>query len=617
MLPNFTEYVEKLRRYRGLSPELQSKISTKYRNIITLNGYDFDTAKSALQKYIRRSNVKKAQYIACELDLFRFFPNGKACWTNFYNRLRVIALEDIGLACTEILPVIDNLFDRWIKDENNLSVNMLKAVKIMCICPHSRFYSHLRAYTKTAKPNMHKPNYLHPLGRDEKLRESVDNLVWCMENKDVHAWYWIEKILAEEKLCEKRRSSTRPGFLIFDIVRYFTDQIATDICEKWYKTLKVREQFLCCIHPVYAYIAQNGEENYSVSTTELRIIFKNIQQNLKPYNRVLTNQTIEIDDYVYDMHTRFGRTLKKDTADFAVEGSLVAYENTSICGKDLNQLFARKYTQEKIRQGSVSLESDEFVLKARAQLICSAARPDSYFAKNRIGQNVVVKGPYLDREGALMPFKIQSVLRLFRGVNSIDTNVKILLPDMFDGMNNPETPLGCRTKIEKEKAYYFVVMEDLMNKEKYPTVEKESKIWPKTVVIDYENLFKDEGKRIGFGVPSEMSDSALMSYLLQISIRYALQIGDFACRNFLRVEDKVYNLDTENIGVGNSIRFSKKETDILRKYLGENREEYEKYLRSWLQDELAWHIVEITLDNTDARKNVKSLLENPEKLFAK
>jgi hypothetical protein len=48
-------------------------VSTKYRNIKTLNGYPFDIAKSALQKWIRRGKKEEAQKIACELDLFRFF----------------------------------------------------------------------------------------------------------------------------------------------------------------------------------------------------------------------------------------------------------------------------------------------------------------------------------------------------------------------------------------------------------------------------------------------------------------------------------------------------------------------------------------------------------------
>lgn len=499
----FREYTQKLRKYRKLPEELDSKLSTKYRSVITLNGYDFDTAKSALQKYIRRGNVKKAQYIACELDLFRFYPNGKASWTNFYNRLRVIALEDIGIACPEIFSVIDKLFDNWLACQGNLSVNMLRAVKIMCMCPHSRFYSHLRAYMKN-QPESHIPKYSHPLGKDEKLRESVDNLVWCLENKNIHAWYWVDQILKEEKLQEKRQQSTRPGFLIFDIVRHFAvfrDTLAT--CEKWYKTLKVKEQFLCCVHPVYVYILED-------EIIPFPSCFEVVQQNLKPYNRVLTNQTIEIDDYVYDMHTQVGRTLKRDPADFAVEGSLVAYERDTIFGKQFYHLMAKEYREIKMNLGSVSMESDEFTLKARAQLICSAVRPDTYFALNRIGQNVVVKGPYLNRESALIPFKIQTVLRLFEGINSIDTNVKILIPDMFDGINNPKTPLGCRTKIEKDKAYYFVVMEDLMNRQKYPTVEKESKMWPKTSVVNFEEIFRNG--RMGFGTPSEMSDNALFSF---------------------------------------------------------------------------------------------------------
>ncbi len=600
---SFPEYVKKLRAHRGLSEEIETKMSTTYRNIITLNGYEFDVAKSALQKYIRRSNVRKAQYIACELDVFRFFPEGKASWTNFYNRLRVVALEDIGIACPQIVTVIDELFEDWDTTNQKLSVNMLKAVKIMCMCPHTRFYSHLRAYLKTRKPDQNVPVYIHPLGDDEKLRESVDNLVWCLENKDTNAWFWIEQILREEKLVEKHEGSIRPGFLIFEILRHFTNDPILDTCEKWYKTLKVKEQFLCCMHPVYTYIL--GVESFPLNT--------DFPQDFKPYNSCLSNKLIELDDYVYDMHTRVGRSIKRDSADFAIEGSLVAYENREICGMKIYKKLAWEYEIGKIAQGTVDFESDAFVLKARAQLICSAVRPDTYFAKNRFGQNVVVKGPYLNKESAMMPFKIQSVFRLFSGINNIDVNVKILFPNMFDGEINPVTPFGCRTKVSLDKAYYFVVMEDLMNQDEYPTIEKESKMWPKTMVVDFEKVFEDGS--MGFGYASQMSEEALLSFVLQLSIRYAFKIGDFAARNFLRIGDKVYNLDTEGIDVGAGIRFSKKEIDLLKAFLTEHKDQYDEYLRSWIENEHVWALVKVTLGK-DVRGELESLLENPEVMFA-
>jgi replication-associated recombination protein RarA len=67
----------------------------------TQRGYDFHELLSALQKDIRRGNEYEAVFWAAELESF----NPTALW----NRLRVIASEDIGIANPLALLVIDVL----------------------------------------------------------------------------------------------------------------------------------------------------------------------------------------------------------------------------------------------------------------------------------------------------------------------------------------------------------------------------------------------------------------------------------------------------------------------------------------------------------------------------
>ena len=48
------------------------------------------------------------------------------------------------------------------------------------------------------------------------------------------------------------------------------------------------------------------------------------------YTRVLRgDREAAVDDYVIDMHTKKGRAKGKDRADFAIEGSFVAYDDFS------------------------------------------------------------------------------------------------------------------------------------------------------------------------------------------------------------------------------------------------------------------------------------------------
>ena len=66
------EYTELLYEYREKQGFFDtSRACVVFRSVTTVNGVPFDVAKSALQKYIRRGDTRKALNIACEMDLFR------------------------------------------------------------------------------------------------------------------------------------------------------------------------------------------------------------------------------------------------------------------------------------------------------------------------------------------------------------------------------------------------------------------------------------------------------------------------------------------------------------------------------------------------------------------
>jgi len=579
-----------------LVPNLDNtKMSVVFRSVKSLHGYSFDVMKSAIQKYIRRGDVEKACLIAAEMDLFRFVNGSSSIVTNFYNRLRIIFYEDIGLANPGLLPILDNLLNKWLGTKAITSY-LIKAVSLMASSQHSRYFSHIRAVTKNPPFKENKiPSYGYPsLGADEgDLRETVDNLVWCLENKNEYAWYFANNILSLEKLKQKRGNSTRPGILIFYILQKFmksSEMLA--ISENWYKTMKMKEQFLCCIFPMYIYILGVPEEFEML----------NIQTNLTTYVQMIETPTV-IDDYVFDMHTSLGRKMGRNEADFGVEGSLVAYE------KVFNEKIADFYTQGKITVGRTSSESQELSLKARAQLVCSAVRPDTYFAKNRIGQNVVVKGPFINQKDAMTVFDMQTIMRLFPYVNATSITVKYLKPDLFrEGPG--ETGLGCRLKTDPQKGYYFVVMDDLFNLEEYPTKIKSSAKWKETEVVDFEKLFA-EHKELGFGAASEMDEDAKVSFVIQLMFRWAFKLGDFATRNFVRVGNKVYNLDVGSVNVGNAIRYSNAEKDILKMTIAKHGKYLRYVLKEWLNNDYAWRIVENRLHFSKQAKNgMEQLLSN-------
>ena len=69
-------------------------MTAKYRNEVSKNGHRADVLKSLLQKSIRTGNVKMAMYAAGELYSFSFIPGGERLATCFYNRIRIIFIED-------------------------------------------------------------------------------------------------------------------------------------------------------------------------------------------------------------------------------------------------------------------------------------------------------------------------------------------------------------------------------------------------------------------------------------------------------------------------------------------------------------------------------------------
>lgn len=100
----------------------------------TQRGYDFYEVASALQKSIRRGDVKLAGYMALEL-----FPKyAEYCW----KRLLTISAEDCyGIITQEIKSLYDSfhVINAGKKAENfGGRVFISKAVILLCFCKHNR-----------------------------------------------------------------------------------------------------------------------------------------------------------------------------------------------------------------------------------------------------------------------------------------------------------------------------------------------------------------------------------------------------------------------------------------------------------------------------------------------
>src|SRR4029078_2700179 len=92
----------------------------------------------------------------------------------------------------------------------------------------------------------HKPKLTFKLEECEKrVEREVNNLVWCLENKDERAFYWVYEIITNLEKCSKRYRSTDTAYLVFEILEKCSDKKYFDVCLRWYKELKIKENFMC------------------------------------------------------------------------------------------------------------------------------------------------------------------------------------------------------------------------------------------------------------------------------------------------------------------------------------------------------------------------------------
>lgn len=591
--------IQDLLAQRGLEHKFVDSSEVSYRQSRTVNGYDFDVAKSALQKYIRRGEGNKALRIASELDLFRWVEGADGLVTNFYNRLRVIMLEDIGMADAYLLLEVAPKLERWRTGEKELSRDLLEVVWSMCLTNHTRSYSHLRAGTKFWNLKTEEKKFGLTSNETLEVQSWASALDDAIHREDLgQAWFWTNKILGVKlkgRYKTDKARSNRSGFLVFEILenacKTDIEKQTIDVCRRWYTTLKVKEQFLCVLHAMTICVLRRN----SLLTQRKRIEYEG--DILENYDFSLLNNRQDFEDYVLDKHTAIGRQLGRNQIDFAVEGAYVSYE-TYILGKH----WGLNYMTQNVAN-LAHTESSEFRLKGRAQLTTSEAKTDVYYAENKHGQAVVVKGPYIDYNRATQTLLILSLARLFKGVNTYTASIKLLVPDIFESV-----PIGLRKKTEKDKAYFFVVLNDLIGQKEYKLKKKSSLLWKDKEVVDYDAL---ERKNVSFAVPSKLSEQGQVSLILQLAFRYMFAVGDMATRNMLAVGDKVYNLDLEGVGVGCNYRLSVSEKQILGATYLRNQSKIRSTLEMWLYEDI-WELVNSTLgvDETVYLSNLMELIDD-------
>jgi len=317
----------------------------------TYSGLTLDVAKSALQKYIRRGMTEKALMVATEI--FRLQEvGGDSAVSNLFNRILIIATEDIGLAN---LPLVIKVLKLLQPKSGKRDYDTLVAV-----------VSELSTSKKTRLMSHYWYTYTNPIGRKtaekysiqlDKEIISVDDSKICLpsdpedvkllinifykklQDKDANAFYWASLFLqSNEKITltrrkkflgDKRSNTTgKVDILLWRALSGFLSTSVHDVLVESYFELTEKRPFLQLA------IAMAIHNLGNVSDFNLTTV------NKQDYR--LNKTILEVDDFVVDKHTKAGRDKGMGTKEFAVDGSIVIPEDPQFINETLQKIYRER-----------------------------------------------------------------------------------------------------------------------------------------------------------------------------------------------------------------------------------------------------------------------------------
>jgi DNA-directed RNA polymerase subunit H len=607
------------------STTMSSHLSTKYHQQVTWNGYPADVMKSGLQKYIRRGIIDKALYCAGELDLFKDAPNegqGEGIRTNFLHRLMVIYMEDVENISLfdEVERKMDELFkEREKADRSKEKEERLISELVIRLgqSTKARMCSHVRAvFNPKYKPIHSMFPSIQVLwaeieqNKSQQATQALEPLEFhCamfkkyLKEKSVLSVYYAFQIEAsEQKLKESLFRSSNPVFFIFQqlISPLFpakSERVTKFV--QWYKKHigTMGEGFMCWLLPL---LHELGAIPLGQPPVDDGAAYP------MTWDRNRAGERMEIDKYVEDKHTSKGRARKAGLIEFAFEGALVENQADFVNplwkqfyedGKRLDsgvvpegetvvqamvpalvaQLpvppvssprkgpkIAKKVDNDEKVDDLPERESTAYDFVVRTQLTTMGTKMDVYFAKDKGGKLVVVKGPYATRkEIDILVSNTEWKKKFNLPYNRFE--VRQLMPDRW-----PQgVPLGARNKINRNQPAFFLVFESYIEESQLQTIQKSSPLWPPTETVDWEKIPFHIDYRTRALTEREMID-----YVHALLFRYLLGISDYADRNFVLKDGHVISIDedVENHDINLYRVLQKNKANFVYQWLKDNYE---------------------------------------------
>ena len=292
-----------------------------------------DVLKSALQKYLRRGEVEKMIWCMEELYLFGVLGKnekekkiGNAIVSNLINRMIVMMDEEMLFIEIERYLLMREYLDKFEKGKRKDLIYLRVICEILLESRLCRRNSYGRSY------------WCHRLeggAMEEKNDEEYfKNFKDCFEKGEEEWAMWMFKILNNGKWDGKKRF--RRSENIYMIWEYLFGLEKVNKNEKLKKVLEYK---------LHEFFKKDRKERFIFlySCVDICMYFEGEWKNIREkYDRIISlgkdlydldeldledRKKIELDDYIFDMHTFKGKKLGMKKEDFKKVGCLVLNED--------------------------------------------------------------------------------------------------------------------------------------------------------------------------------------------------------------------------------------------------------------------------------------------------
>lgn len=628
-----------------------------FRRETSRNGEKLSVLKSGLQKYVRRGETDKAVWCVGELFSFRDAPEqdqAKRIETNFYHRMMIIFLEDVG--SIGLWSRIDALCAK--ARGESAAAAYRSWTELMCAHPKSRACSHARAVASLrniedrrvprafamacqlypAIAALHAEHKLDPRFDVEPKWRSA--LVEALRSRSQSAFLWAWAI--ETKGAQRKAEGGRkPVWQIFEAL---AEGCAAEIvslipmARRWYKELQnTQESFLCWMLPL---LAQVGD--HPVDDPAPALVDDSLVDDASAAQIFATQKAMKLDDYVFDIHVGSHENAgaakgQGGLVRFVEEGSYVENESPFVdqmwkafyndrkrideweqplgppaVDKSTGSLVDKSADKPTNHMTLTDADIDELVGLAdepanaalesqyeflvRTQITTSQYKTDVYFAREpQTGKLVVVKGPFASREPVDRALEMNEWKRA-NGLPAAKCDAKELIPDMWlEGV-----PLGIRNRAPRDSPSWFLVADSLLPEDP-PRRTHSSKLWPPTEVVDWEAP-SIAANHLWAPMKHNYSMQVKVDYVVALLARYVMGISDLADRNFLRSGGRLYSLDEDGrVPAGRQVQLA-----------GELRVNKATKVRAWAEE--LWDQISSIVAEWDAPKTSPSATERLERV---